>query len=84
MQADPIQVEYVVDGSAFWATSEQENTFDCIVKFSHLDEEVAFTCHKDDELPHNLEVYNIVINGEAGEISPYIEPEDFEGDEEVI
>lgn len=54
--------------------SENTDTIDMIVKFSHLSEEVPFTAYKYDTEAHGKELWQRAIQGDFGLIEKYVPP----------
>lgn len=52
--------------------TESTEHIDCIVKFSHINEEVIFTASKNDVEAHGREIYERIMNGEFGPIAPFV------------
>jgi hypothetical protein len=53
-------------------SSSDQQSIDCIVKFSSLDFEVPFTASPTDVEEHGRKIYEQIISGAAGEIQPYV------------
>ena len=52
--------------------SESTDHIDCIVKFSHFDEELPFTASKNDTQTYGREIYARIMSGEFGDIAPFV------------
>lgn len=68
-----ITVEYIVNGSAAWIDESESNRADCVVKFSHLSEEVPFTADSSDAEfnSHAGVVLQAIKDGDAGAVKSY-------------
>jgi len=57
-----------------WANQENDY-FDCEVKFKEFAEVMPFTCNVADPIAHSVDLWTRAHGGEFGDIQPYTEPE---------
>ncbi len=57
-----------------WADAEH-TIIDCVVKFSHLPEPVAFTASADDPEAYGRAIHAYLVAGSAGEIAAFDAPQ---------
>ena len=66
-----LTVEYIQQGSAKWSSEDEQSAIDCVVKFHQIDEELEFRAEHRDPATHMQQVWQMLMNGDAGVIGSF-------------